>query len=283
MSVVGAFAVSHAPGMLAWPDMADPAVRDRLFVDGFKRAGERLRALEPDVLVLVTGEHFANFFSVIPPFCIHVGEHTEGPIEPWLGIPRRRIPTDEALADSLLRAALAAGRDISFSHDLLLDHGSMVPLQLMGVPEQLPLVPLIVNTLVDPMPTLDSCRRLGEVIGAQLATSHHRAVLIGAGGLSHWPGMAEAGLMSPEWDNAVLDGLVAGHRQNLWDVPSIGYETAGPGAEEIRAWAVVGAAAPAAPADVLAYEAVDAWVTGCAVVDLMGAGQRLDRAAEVSS
>ncbi len=279
MSVVGSFAVSHAPGMLAWPDRVEDDVRQRLLVDGYARAGERLRALEPDVVVLVTGEHFANFFAVIPTFCIHVGEHTEGPIEPWLGVPRRRLNTHARLADQLLRAALDAGRDISFSHELLLDHGSMVPLELMGVPADLPIVPLIVNTLVDPLPTLDSCRRLGAVLGTTLAASDLRVVLIGAGGLSHWPGMAEAGKMSPEWDNAVLDELVAGRRECLWNPPSAGYAEAGPGAEEIRAWAVVGAAAPSARADVLAYEAVDAWVTGCAVVDLQGQGVRADRLA----
>jgi hypothetical protein len=282
MSVVGAFAVSHAPGMLAWQDQVDQAVHQRVIVDGYQRAGERLRALAPDVVVLVTGEHFANFFAVIPPFCIHVGEHTEGPIEPWLGVPRRRIPTDGELADVLLRAALASGRDVAFSHELLLDHGSVVPLELMGVPAETPIVPIIVNTLVDPLPTLDSCRQLGEVLGRELAATAKRVVLVGAGGLSHWPGMAEAGLMSPEWDNALLDRLVAGDRSSLWDPPTVGYETAGPGAEEIRAWAVAGAAAPGAPADVLAYEAVDAWATGCAVVDLAGTGRRLDRQAGVT-
>lgn len=277
MSVVGSFAVSHAPGMLAWPERVDAGVHERLIEGGYHRAGARLRALEPDVVVLVTGEHFANFFSVIPPFCIHLGEHTEGPIEPWLGVPRRRILTHAVLADQLLRAALAAGRDISFSHELVLDHGSIVPLELMAIPDELPIVPLIVNTLVDPLPTLDSCRRLGEVLGATLAASDLRVVLIGAGGLSHWPGMAEAGKMSPEWDNALLDELVAGRRDALWQPPTAGWADAGPGAEEIRAWAVVGAAAPPGRADVLGYEAVDAWVTGCAVVDLQGTGVRADR------
>jgi aromatic ring-opening dioxygenase catalytic subunit (LigB family) len=277
MSVVGAFAMSHAPGMLAWPDV-DERTHERLIVGGYQRAGERLRALEPDVVVLVTGEHFANFFSVIPPFCIHVGEHTEGPIEPWLGVPRRRIPTHGDLAARLVRSALDQGRDVAFSHELVLDHGSMVPLTLMDVPVETPIVPVIVNTLVDPLPSLQSCRQLGAVLAQTLAATDLRVVLIGAGGLSHWPGMAEAGRMSPQWDNAVLDALVAGDRSCLWVPPQAGYADAGPGAEEIRAWAVVGAAAPPARADVLAYEAVDAWVTGCAVVDLLGSGTRADRA-----
>ncbi len=276
MSVVGAFTVSHAPGMLAWPDV-DEGTHERLIVGGYQRAGERLRALAPDVVVLVTGEHFANFFSVIPPFCIHLGENTEGPIEPWLGVPKRRIPTHAALARDMLAVALAGGRDIAFSYELVLDHGSMVPLTLLDVAADLPVVPIIVNTLVDPLPSLESCRKLGAVLAEVLEASDLRVVLVGAGGLSHWPGMAEAGKMSPEWDNAVLDALVAGDRECLWAPPEAGYADAGPGAEEIRAWAVVGAAAPEARADVLAYEAVDAWVTGCAVVDLLGTGVRADR------
>jgi aromatic ring-opening dioxygenase LigB subunit len=269
MSVVGSFAVSHAPGMLAWPDAAGEDIKKRIFDDGYAVAGRRVADLAPDAVVLVTGEHFANFFSVIPAFCIHVGEQTEGPIEPWLGVPRRSLKTDAELADQILRAAIAAGRDVAFSHELVLDHGSIVPLELMALTAEIPIVPLIVNTLVDPLPTLESCRALGAAIGQVLAASEKRVVVIGAGGLSHWPGMPEAGLMSPEWDGALLDQLAAGNRATLWQPPTIGAEAAGPGAEEIRAWAVAGAATPAAKAEILAYEPVDAWATGCAVVDLM--------------
>jgi len=274
MTVVGSFAVSHAPGMLAWPEQADADVRERIFQGGYEEAGERLRALRPDGVVLVTGEHFANFFSVIPAFCIHLGEQSEGPIEPWLGVQRRVVKTQAALADRILRAALAAGRDLAFSHELVLDHGSMVPLELMKVPTDVPIVPLIVNTLVDPLPSLESCRQLGVTLGQVLADADERVVLIGAGGLSHWPGMAEAGRMSPEWDGALLDELSNGHRDTLWNPPTVGFEDAGPGAEEIRAWAVVGAATPQVSEQVLAYEAVHAWATGCAVVDLLPAAAR---------
>lgn len=269
MTLVGSFAVSHAPGMVAWPDRAPVQVRKRL-LDAYATAGERLRRQQPDVVVLVTGEHFANFFSVIPSFCIHIGEYTEGPIEPWLGIDRHRIPTNATLADEILCKSLESGRDLAFSHELVLDHGSIVPLELMAIPTELPIVPLIVNTLVHPLPTLASCRRLGTVLGSVVAESDLRVALVAAGGLSHWPGMAEAGMMSPDWDRAVLEGLATGHRDVLWSPPSKGLEQAGPGAEEIRSWTVVGSATPNARADVLAYAPVEAWVTGCAVVDLLG-------------
>lgn len=274
MTVVGSFAMSHAPGLLAWPERAGKDVHQRLIVQGYQRAGERIRALEPDAIVLVTGEHFANFFAVMPAFCLHIGEQLEGPVEPWLNVERRQVATHPELANALLRDALAADQAIAFSHELVLDHGSMVPLELMAVAADLPVVPLIVNTLVDPLPSLRSCRALGAALGDTLASRDERVVLVGAGGLSHWPGMAEAGLMSPEWDQAVLDELVAGRREALWMPPTVGYDTAGPGAEEIRAWAVVGAATPQAQAEVLAYEPVAAWATGCAVVDLLPAAVR---------
>ena len=182
---------------------------------------------------------------------------------------RETIRTDGELADRILREALNAGRDLTYSHELVLDHGSMVPLELMQVPHDIPIVPLIVNTLVEPLPTLDSCRRLGEILGRVAADSDKKVVLLGAGGLSHWPGMAEAGRMSPEWDTALLNALTAGQREVLWSPPTVGAQDAGPGAEEIRAWTVVGAALPDARAEVLAYEPVEAWATGCAVVDLL--------------
>lgn len=278
MSVVGAFAVSHAPGLVAWPEKADPETRERLFEFGYAEAGRRLRALKPDVVLVATGEHFANFFSIMPTFCLHIGVKSEGPIEPWLGVDKRVVPTHADLADRILRHVLEDGHGVAFSHELVLDHGTMVPLELMQVPDDVPIVPLILNTLVDPLPSLHSCRDLGFSIGEVLADSDLRVVVIGAGGLSHWPGMAEAGRVSPEWDRTLLRGLEEGRRDVLWDLPSEGFDDAGPGAEEVRAWAIAGAAAPSAAAEVLAYEAVDAWATGCAVVDLMpaqsGAGER---------
>lgn len=54
--------------------------------------------------------------------------------------------------------------------------------------------------------------------------------------------------------------------------PTGGLDDAGPGAEEIRAWAIAAAATSPGAAEALAYEAVDAWATGCAVVDLLPTG-----------
>lgn len=266
MTVVSAVAVSHAPGIVAWPDRPEPDVAERLYA-GFREAAARLRDSRLDAVLLVTAEHFANFFDVIPPYYINLADSARGPVEPWLGIPEREVPGNGALASALLEGCLADGVDLSYGHSLALDHGSFVPIEMLGL-DHVPVVPMIVNALVEPMPTHHRCRDVGRAIGRVLADRPERVAVVAAGGLSHWPGMAEAGLMSPTWDKAVLAGLERGEREVLWDPPSEGSEDAGPGAAELRSWAVAGAAAPAGKSEVLAYEAVAEWATGCAVVEL---------------
>lgn len=270
MSIVASFAVSHAPGILSAPDRPPAEVADRV-QSAYAEAQRRLHAARPEAVVLVTSEHFANFFEIVPAFYLNVAGSAHGPVEGWLGIEERDVPGHPALARRVLEHALDAGFDLAFGDGLALDHGCFVPIEKLGLAE-VPVVPLLVNALVEPMPTLRRCRDLGIELGSALQAAPERVALVAAGGLSHWPGMAEAGLMSPEWDEAVLRQLEAGDREVLWEPPSDGLEEAGPGAAELRSWAVVGAAAPAAPADILGYEPVAEWATGCAVVALGGEG-----------
>lgn len=268
MSVVAAVGASHAPGIVAWKDRADADSADR-FYEGYREAGRRLADAKSELVVLVTAEHFTNFFEVMPAFYLNIGEGAKGPVEHWLGIDQREVPGHPDAARTVLDAMLDQGFDLAYGHDMELDHGAMVPLELLGVAADTPVLPIIVNCLVQPMPTHRRCRDFGAALGHVLEGLTSRVALVAAGGLSHWPGMAEAGKISPAWDHAVLDGLRDGNRDVLWEPPSAGADDAGPGAEELRAWAVVGAACDRSKADVLAYEPVSEWSTGCAVVDLM--------------
>jgi aromatic ring-opening dioxygenase catalytic subunit (LigB family) len=258
--------------MVAFKEQGDPNARVRVY-DAFARAGARLRDAAPDVVVLVTNEHFANFFAVVPAFYINIGDSTTGPVERWLGLDKREVPGAPDLARSILDHWYADEFDVAWGHDAVLDHGSIVPLELLGVPPNLPVIPVLVNAIVEPLPTHERCRALGESLGRRLERAEERVALVAAGGLSHWPGMAEQGRISTVWDKAVLDALEAGDRQVLWCPPEHGAEEAGPGANELRAWAIVGAAVEQVKARVLAYEAVESWATGIAVVDLLAVEQ----------
>ena len=107
MPISYACAVSHAPGMTAWANAAPPEQKDahlwRL------RAAARASSTPAgrEVLILLTSEHWANFFlDHIGAFCIGRAASYRGPIEPWLKIDKAEIKGDPALA------ARAAGDEL---------------------------------------------------------------------------------------------------------------------------------------------------------------------------
>ena len=115
---------------------------------------------------MVSAEHWTNFFlSAMPAFCVGSGESHWGPVEdePFLKIPRAHVPGSPALA-SAIEAAAAPHLDLAWSQELKLDHGVMVPLHLLAPSMNVPLVPVIINCLAQPMPRLSRCWTLGRAV-----------------------------------------------------------------------------------------------------------------------
>jgi 2,3-dihydroxyphenylpropionate 1,2-dioxygenase len=100
MSLVFAGIVSHAPGITGRAQMADAGIAGEFYA-AFRSMGERLAEARPDALVVVTAEHFANFFmSNMPAFAVGMADQYEGPIEDpaWLGIALTKVPGDANLS-----------------------------------------------------------------------------------------------------------------------------------------------------------------------------------------
>src|SRR5882762_1850205 len=83
-SFVGAFAASHGPLIIReWQRV--PAEQQRRMSAAYRELGRRLTAAKPDVLIVVSPDHWSNFFlDNYPAVCIGVGEENEGPPEPWM-------------------------------------------------------------------------------------------------------------------------------------------------------------------------------------------------------
>ena len=92
MSLVGAFAASHAPGITGRPSLPPPEQSEPVF-GGYAELRRRLEAARPDVLVVVSPEHWANFFlDHMPSFCIGLADEYSGPTdEEFVKIPRRPV------------------------------------------------------------------------------------------------------------------------------------------------------------------------------------------------
>ena len=267
MPVVFACAASHAPGMTAWTEAAPKEQSDK-FLGCYRRLGEMLAASKPDALVAITVEHWANFFlNHMPAFCIGRADHYDGPVEEWLRIPKARVPGDAKLSAELLDACLDGGFDPTFSDELLFDHATMLPLHFLNPNMAVPVVPVIINTLTPPMPTPKRCFAFGQFLGRELEGSKKRVAVVATGGLSHWPGEAKHGKINIPFDRKFLDTLISGDRAKLtaYSHEEINVE-AGSGGHEIRTWMALAGALPEWRAELLAYEAVVPWATGCALV-----------------
>ncbi len=267
MPIVFACAASHAPGMTAWTEAAPKDQADKV-LGSYRRLGEMLAAAKPDALVAFTVEHWANFFlNHMPAFCIGRANHYDGPVEEWLRISKARVPGDAKLSVELLDACFAGRFDPSFSDELLFDHATMLPLHFLNPGQTVPVVPIIINTLTPPLPTASRCFSFGQLIGQRLEGSTKRVALIATGGLSHWPGEAKHGKINAAFDRAFLDLVVAGPREKLTEYSHAEISAeAGSGGHEIRTWITLAGALPEWRANVLAYEPVVPWATGCGLV-----------------
>ena len=266
MPIVFACSVSHTPGIRAWPD-APPADQKQRFFGSYEQLGEELRASKPDAILVITSEHFANYFlDGMPAFTIGQGEHHFGPVEPWLNVEQGLSPGDPELAATLLDACFEAGIEPHYSHELKLDHGTMVPLSFFDPDRAIPVVPLIINAMTFPMPLPGRCYALGQALGKALADDSKRVAVVGTGGLSHAPGERILGDIDSEFDQEFLRRLKTNDGEALSRYSDDEMTERGLGTHEIRTWITIAGMFPTGEAEVRFYEPVQAWATGCGLL-----------------
>lgn len=266
MPLAFAAAAVHAPGITGRRQNATEAQR-AVFFPAYDRLRARLEAARLDALVIVSAEHFTNFFmDNMPAFCFGVADGYPGPSEdePFLKIPKTRVPGAAPLARALA-AAVIEDVDIAHSEELVLDHGFMVPLHLLTPRMNLPIVPIVVNCLAAPRPGLKRCYALGRALRRAIDMRPERVGLLAGGGLSHWPAVPESGKINVEWDRAFLEDFLAHRRDAMTRYTEEEIERdAGPGGHEIRAWIIVSAATEGAVGETLCFEPIPAYaITGC--------------------
>ncbi|WP_052809648.1 DODA-type extradiol aromatic ring-opening family dioxygenase [Streptomonospora alba] len=269
--VVGAFTASHSPGITAWPERAEPAKRAAV-ESAFADARSRIDALEPDAIVAVSVEHFTNFhLGNLPAFAVATSDSYLGPVTEEMGdflnVEQRRYPGHSRLGRHLYGFALESEFDPALVEGgLEFDENFCVPFKHLDPESKYPLVPVIVNGVNPPWPTVRRCYDFGRMIrrAIEAQTEVQRVVVVGTGGLSHWVGLPESGRVNTEFDRDFIDRFESGDTDRLLSYTAEEIDAAGNGAHEIRTW-LVAAGSVQVPFDVLAYEPVPEWLTGTAV------------------
>lgn len=265
--IVMAYSSAHAPMMTADPSSA-PAAQAERFFGALQEVRARVLASQAQAIVMVSGEHFTNFFlDNLPQIAVGLGESHLGPVEKWLGIDRVNVPGEPDLAMAILGGTMMRGFQPALSHTLTIDHGFMTVYHALSPQADLPLVPIIMNCTTPPLMTLQQCYDFGVALGESIRgyAGVERVVLCGAGGLSHFVGEPRVGDIDEEFDRWFLSQLESGC-PDLLDMSNDELALAGNGTGEVRAWVAVAGAMQGSPTTTLAYEPISEWITGMGVI-----------------
>src|SRR3989304_3112450 len=220
MPLVAALAASHAPNILLepgaeWEDfmnlhhsMAPRGSGNRPTLNQQKKLRADAEAAlgvlradldqaKPDVLIVVANDQFVNFFwNNIPTFFVTIADEVNGQFTRH----KFRYRNHKELGKTIVRAAMHKGIDFSYGEHIELQHTQTVPLYFLLPEPKIPILPIYVNTWVDPAPPPRPCYQVGELIREGADNSKKRIAILATGGLSHFPGSPRIGEIDEKVD-----------------------------------------------------------------------------------
>lgn len=265
--LVGAFAASHAPLIAReWENLSSDA--RSVITSSFDEMRRRLTGLNPDVLVMLSPDHWINFFlSNLPSFCIGVGPEHDGPPEPFLApvFPHKTLPGHPEFGRHLVETAFAQGFDPSITYRVKLDHGFCIPLWRLELDPLPAIIPIFVNELEAPMPSVARCLDWGRLIATAVESypGDLRVAILGSGGLSHSIGEPTMGDIDEPFDRACIDLFTRADETEISATLEDWLPRTGNGSHEVRSWAIAHAAMGGKGFDLISYAPIPEVYVGC--------------------
>ncbi len=194
--------LSHSPLMpLVHPEASVRQAAD----DAIGKLRDSVGRFAPDLIFLFAPDHYNGFFyDCMQQFCIGVQASSVGDF----GFGHGELLVARDIARACAQAVTSADVDVAVSYRMKVDHGFTQPLTLLtGALDRIPVVPIFINSVASPLPTMRRARQLGAAVGRYARTLAGRRVLfIGSGGLSHNPPIPDIENAAPE----VAERLIAG-------------------------------------------------------------------------
>jgi aromatic ring-opening dioxygenase catalytic subunit (LigB family) len=263
--IVLAAGVPHAPQLVTppsgWPDIyqlvmcASSLEKQELRNEGLEDNKEQLdkakesfsviqSAIEearPDVIIGLTDDHFDNFFlDDYPQFSLFLGKKVDGTTV-WIKDRKFQYDCDAQLEKTILDASLNSGFDLSFSEEVHLDYGHLIPLSYLLPRADIPIIPFYTNAYATPQPEPQRCLQLGKFLSTVIekrTKPDYRVALVASGGMSHYPGEPVAGEIDVKFDKWMLERIESGFGgEELSKLSSKEIDGAGNG--EMRSWIVM--------------------------------------------
>ena len=202
--IVGGISMSHAPGVLGWPDAPSAETR-RKIREAHAQCARRLDEWRPDLIVAFLDDHFENHFrSLMPTFSVGIAPAHTGPADYMMAAlkfdKKATVKSSVEVGEALLRALIYKGFDVARMGEIEYGNNLLVPLRVMRPQFDIPVLPVYINVFSPPLPTMARAYDFGAAVRQSLEQmpAEQRIVFLATGGLSHWPPVWQEG--APESD-----------------------------------------------------------------------------------
>jgi aromatic ring-opening dioxygenase catalytic subunit (LigB family) len=177
----------------------------------------------------------------------------------------RPIAGHAALGQHIAAVAMKDDFEPSISHRLALDHGFCIPLQKMELARLPRIVPIAVNDLEPPMPSIKRCFAWGKLLAKAIASypENIRVAVFATGGLSHSIGEPTMGAIDEAFDRDCIRAFEDGAEGPITALLDARMEAAGNGTHEVRNWVIAHAAAGSRGFDLIDYRNMPEVYVGC--------------------
>jgi len=212
--IIGGIGTTHVPSIgKAISDGKQNDLYWSPFFRGFDQVHKWLAAEKPDVAVVFYNDHGLNFFlDKLPTFAVGAANEYRNEDEGW-GIPVSKSAAGDAdLSWHLINRLVGDGFDLTICQEMLVDHAVTIPMALMWPGEgawPVKIVPISINTVQHPLPSLARCLNLGRSVGRALDAYDKgiKVLVVGTGGLSHQLDGERAGFINKKFDLLCLEEL----------------------------------------------------------------------------
>ena len=213
--IVGGVTTSHIPAIgIAITKGLQNEPYWKPFFDGYIKVREWLDRVKPDIAVVIYNDHGLNFFlDTVPTFAMGAAAEYHNADEGWGLATLRSFKGDPQFSWHLIESLVADEFDMTICQEMLVDHGFIVPMQVMwGERKEWPVtaVPLSVNVVQHPLPTAARCYKLGKALGKAIESypEDKKVVIFGTGGMSHQLQGERSGFINKQNDMMYMEKFV---------------------------------------------------------------------------
>jgi aromatic ring-opening dioxygenase catalytic subunit (LigB family) len=210
--IVAGIGVPHNPN---YPDLVRREGAQSEVARLYQAVADEVTKSQLDVLVCFSSDHMNTFFlDNLPLLSVGITDQVAGPND-QTRMPSYVVPIHAELGAHIRTTGIGQSFDLGVAQEFDLDHSFMVPLHFLVPHMRIPIVPIFLAGIVEPLPRADRCYALGEAVRSAVESwpSALRVGVLGSGsfsldigGIRGAPGQMTS-YPDPAWVRSIMEAL----------------------------------------------------------------------------